>query len=288
MSYLTVPGDFEKAINRGNLSFRSDRLKALVEAVNEYISHPSRPRLTWVQLRWDEWKQRDPKEFSDRGRPIEQQMRDEIKGRFIRLGGREIPVVDPDAHPVYQPGVWNGNRAIQLSTNCYAYACDDPYGHPFGYRPQPGEFGMYHNNTMQPTHVRYAVMQDDLHRNARQMERLIPLVRLRNDPVPDNVANAPGYYLIALITAPGMDYHWVRQDRNGMWSHKPGHTAATNLDSNNRPIYDPRDATFIIEDEITPGRVVRMKYQFTTFYYAPKGGVRTGSLGRVRGRYAQA
>jgi len=35
------------------------------------------------------------------------------------------------------------------------------------------------------------------------------------------------------------DYHFWRQDSNGMWSHKPGGTAVTNLDASGRPIYDP-------------------------------------------------
>ena len=43
-------------------------------------------------------------------------------------------------------------------------------------------------------------------------------------------ANVPGYYLIALVVARGAkgDYHWLRQDDSGLWSHKPGHLQATN------------------------------------------------------------
>ena len=63
-----------------------------------------------------------------------------------------------------------------------------------------------------------------------------------------------------------IDYHWYRQDDTGYWSHKPGHTRATDRDASGNVIVDPRDCNLGI-------------YSFTTFYYAPKGGVRTASLG---------
>ena len=100
------------------------------------------------------------------------------------------------------------------------------------------------------------------------------MVRLRGEAVPTGVVNQNGYYLIALVTAPNVDYHWLRQDANGLWSHKPGDKAATNRDAVGRLITDPRDCnlTYFF------GSVV-CAYTFTTFYYCPRGGVRTGHLG---------
>ena len=64
--------------------------------------------------------------------------------------------------------------------------------------------------------------------------------------------------LVALVIWPGRDFHWYRQDANGNWSHKPGTTAATNLDNSGNVITDPRTA------DIAP-------YQFVTFMsYCPK------------------
>ena len=40
----------------------------------------------------------------------------------------------------------------------------------------------------------------------------------------------------------GIDYHWYRLDCNGLWSHKPGSTSATNLDGDGKKISDPRNA----------------------------------------------
>ncbi len=47
---------------------------------------------------------------------------------------------------------------------------------------------------------------------------------------------------VALVVAPGYDFHWYRLDDNGLWSHKPGGTQATNLDKSNNLITDPRTA----------------------------------------------
>jgi hypothetical protein len=44
---------------------------------------------------------------------------------------------------------------------------------------------------------------------------------------------------ISLVVDPDEDYHFYRQDKNGMWSHKPGGTEVTNKDATGRLIYDP-------------------------------------------------
>ena len=49
---------------------------------------------------------------------------------------------------------------------------------------------------------------------------------------------------IALIVDGDEDYHFLRQDSNGYWSHKPGGRKVTNLDASNKLIYDPALADF--------------------------------------------
>lgn len=283
--YLTLAKDFEDDINRkSKLRFRSKRLDALVLAIDQFIKRHDRETLQAVEQKLDIWKREDPKEFADRGRVIETDLRNEIAAAFTRMGGRRIPVIDPAAHPCYEPGKWNDGSVIQYSTNCYAYACNDPYGHQALNKPQPGQFGGVQLSQAKDSAVRLAVLCDDQHRDARRLSHLIPLIRLRADPVPEHVVNAPGYYLIALVTAPRVDYHWVRQDRDGMWSHKPGWDKATNLDSNGKVIYDPRVASFRVATRDRAGKTVLVNYEFTTYYYAPKGGVRTGDLGQLPAR----
>lgn len=48
--------------------------------------------------------------------------------------------------------------------------------------------------------------------------------------------------LIALVVAPGHDFHWYRRDDNRYWSHKPGSTEATSLDQSDERITNPETA----------------------------------------------
>jgi hypothetical protein len=49
-------------------------------------------------------------------------------------------------------------------------------------------------------------------------------------------------HLVALVVAPGWDFHWYRKGPDGLWTHKPGSTQATNLDNSGNIITDPRTA----------------------------------------------
>ena len=49
---------------------------------------------------------------------------------------------------------------------------------------------------------------------------------------------AVGHY-VALILSDYYDFHWLRKDSNGLWSHKPGSTPIINTDRNGNLIYDP-------------------------------------------------
>ena len=59
-----------------------------------------------------------------------------------------------------------------------------------------------------------------------------------------------GSYKVALVIGQGVneyneivhDYHWYRQDSDGLWSHKRGTTQVTRMDANYRYIIDPETA----------------------------------------------
>jgi hypothetical protein len=44
---------------------------------------------------------------------------------------------------------------------------------------------------------------------------------------------------MALVIDPGNDYHWYRHQRGGFWGHKPGSTAARNVDNSNALVVNP-------------------------------------------------
>ncbi|MBI1841196.1 MAG: hypothetical protein HYR88_10130 [Verrucomicrobia bacterium] len=59
---------------------------------------------------------------------------------------------------------------------------------------------------------------------------------------PDSQKNR---WYMALVIAPGpgfIDYHWYRKATQGFWGHKPGGTAARNVDNAGRVVVDPRTA----------------------------------------------
>lgn len=52
------------------------------------------------------------------------------------------------------------------------------------------------------------------------------------------------FYKIGLMVDPADDYHFIRQDNNGYWSHKPGNGLVTNRDFSGNVLLDPENADF--------------------------------------------
>ena len=44
---------------------------------------------------------------------------------------------------------------------------------------------------------------------------------------------------VGFVTDENEDYHFLRQDTTGFWSHKPGARKITNLDAGRHPIWNP-------------------------------------------------
>jgi hypothetical protein len=122
--------------------------------------------------------------------------------------------------PLYEPAWWNNDPTRLGCNNCYNYSTN--------YRTdnfaQPGMASGVSHNTTCPTVIPAAVADG-----------------LINSPTANNRCPAEGH-LVALVMAPGYDYHWYRKGRNGYWTHKPGSTPVTNVDNNGNLIPDPRTA----------------------------------------------
>ena len=61
-------------------------------------------------------------------------------------------------------------------------------------------------------------------------------------PIGKHDTPAKGHWKVALVIAPGEDYHWYRQNTDGTWSGKAGTTEATKLDASRHVIKDPEKA----------------------------------------------
>ena len=72
---------------------------------------------------------------------------------------------------------------------------------------------------------------------------------------------------IALIVDPKRDYHFLRQDSDGYWSHKPGAMDATDLDASGRPIIRPDRALFQYKSKKDP----LIYSKLCGYYCVPRG-----------------
>ena len=123
--------------------------------------------------------------------------------------------------PLYEPQWWNDAGQKQYNNNCYNYATN--YRSDTFAQPGLAAGSMY--TALTCVAVRPAAVLD----------------ALIDSPNANNKCPNEGH-LVALVVAPGWDFHWYRKGRNGYWSHKPGGTAVTNLDNSNTSIPDPRTA----------------------------------------------
>jgi hypothetical protein len=134
----------------------------------------------------------------------------------------------------YNPGFWNV-PAVQPRNNCYNYAMNfrsDTFA-------QPGRISGHPNNVMQCPNVAAAANFDGC--------TAVCSGRNKN---------------VALVIWPGRDYHWYRKHSNGFWGHKPGQTAARNIDNLGR----------IIGGALTPRNCNRGPYTvFCGYRYSPVG-----------------
>lgn len=126
--------------------------------------------------------------------------------------------------PSYDPNYWNGNSTRKRKNNCYNYAANKVTnsfaqpGHASGGSTFP------RNRTC--AGARAGANSDS---GIKRIYSLASQVRSYETAM-------------ALVVAPGYDYHWYRRDSNGRWSHKPGSTSVTNRDNSNRIITNPISA----------------------------------------------
>lgn len=123
--------------------------------------------------------------------------------------------------PLYEPTWWNDAGQKQYNNNCYNYSTNyrtDTFA-------QPGLAAGAEYTALTCASVRPAAVADDLIAT----------------PAANNKCPKEGH-LVALVIAPGYDFHWYRKGRNGYWTHKPGGTPATNVDNSGHLIPDPRTA----------------------------------------------
>lgn len=160
---------------------------------------------------------------------------------------------------------WNKNKHLKESHNCFSYAmnavdsdlikrCGETEGCNVGF-PQPGYASGYGH------------FPEKYQKGCTNM-----VSRLWGDnpdvkPIQFHQKCPSGTSKIALIVDPKRDYHFVRQDSDGTWSHKPGAMEVTTLDASGRPIIRPDRALFVYKNHKDPLQYTK----FCGYHCVPRG-----------------
>lgn len=185
-------------------------------------------------------KLRDVKDLPDLRRTTEMQLKAYLDKRKFWIDNyfKNIDIFQDD--PVFRPkpvcpcapaadlDAWNANPAVTGNNNCYNYGTN----HRTDTFAQPGKA----SGKQKTSNAACDLPAPGI--SAKQGAIYDGLV---DKPTQDNKCISPGH-LVALVNAPDYDYHWYRKGPNGRWSHKPGPSPATLLDSSANPILDPRTA----------------------------------------------
>lgn len=130
--------------------------------------------------------------------------------------------------PTFEPARWNDNDGIQRRNNCYDY-CRDMITNEF---TQPGR--------------NHGIELEDEPYECREVGDAAETEGVRRIAEEGACDRGEGCWQVALVIDPDeepeeSDFHWYRQDDDGTWSHKPGKTAARNVDDSGNTIDDPQE-----------------------------------------------
>lgn len=137
----------------------------------------------------------------------------------------------------YEPDLWNGDYIA--NNNCYSYAINNYVENLEYICPDPGESSgatSYILGLPESDDILEGAIEDFKDHFGNQVNAFIPIGRYEVCP--------EGMYKVALVIAPGSDYHWYRQDPDGLWSHKLSSFEVSRLDGENR------DGNLIIDPQI--------------------------------------
>ena len=127
----------------------------------------------------------------------------------------------------YNPSWWYGY--YQYRANCYCYALNFCTYSIYLIDQQPGVKGYSPYTSLTASSIIYATSEDILY-----LSNLLGIDSSSTYETPGT-----NEYKVALVIDPSHDYHWYRQNPDGSWSHKPGHTEVINTDASGNVIYCP-------------------------------------------------
>ncbi len=175
-----------------------------------------------------------------------------ILTRMLPLSGYELP---------YEPELWNLEALPIHPLNCYMYVLnvqDRPNTHdPFSAALKPGDFYNGFDQSLNHSPVSITGYENEPNNILSAVSDDVEAFRTFYTSNPSDYsfgsigkyeACEEGSYKVALVIAqgssdyPAVDFHWYRQDEDGLWSHKKGTYEPTRIDSNGKLIIDPETA----------------------------------------------
>lgn len=186
---------------------------------------------------------------------------------------KSIPIAAGDFD--FNNKAWN-KKDLRLATNCYLYSMNfkkNPLTNKkYSYKngiigAQPGDFSKYieplHGNGIEKSSVMGRVMSDmgnigfsikevkkkKIHKKIKNKKTHLVYMVVTNNSGFEKVIDHENKYVLYVIA----DYHWYRQDKDGYWSHKPGQSKVTRVDSEGKKIKDPSKCSkeyFYLTNEI--------------------------------------
>ena len=148
-----------------------------------------------------------------------------LSANSARLNSTDV-LLSRSGAPVYNPSYWNDSSRIKKA-NCYAYSMDVICTTEM--KLQPGQLAGQQFQYLTKASIYAAAQADGSYLgNGRSI-------------VETTASSTPGsnQFKVALVIAPGVDYHWYILNSNGRWSHKRGWTEVTDVDASGNYIYDP-------------------------------------------------
>lgn len=134
----------------------------------------------------------------------------------------------------YNPDKWNDNEYIRKSHNCYAYALNNInkkltkqcQQKCTGVNPQPGHYCNNKYNKIFCYDIEKAMICDNSEIKISSF----------------NQKCSNNFYKIGLSVQNNINFHFYKQNLNGIWSHKDAGFHVNNLDSNKKIIINPKES----------------------------------------------
>jgi hypothetical protein len=139
--------------------------------------------------------------------------------------------------PDYNPELWNTTKCLKASHNCYSYALNKIKNKLI----KLCESG---NKIVNPQPGHYCGCVQKIKKSTTTCKNLLDRVICDNPSIYKVDSNETkckkGFYKAAVAVMPGETYHFYRQDKGCLWSHKDGGRDVTNLDAIGDIITDPQ------------------------------------------------